>query len=180
MAETEPRWLDDDEKDVWILLQAVFMRVPVALDAQLQRDASLSQFEYQILSGISMTPRRAMRMSTIAQYAEGTLPRLSQAVGRLEKRGYVERSPDPDDGRYTVATLTEAGWAKVVQTAPGHVGKVRELVFDSLTKAQQRQLYEICRRLLDAADPEKPFPGRLFEEIPDDRLRSERRSSPGG
>jgi DNA-binding MarR family transcriptional regulator len=160
------RWLDDDERQVWVLLQATLMRVPVVLDTQLQRDSSLSQFEYQILSGISMTPRRALRMSTIAQYAEGTLPRLSQAVGRLEKRGYVERAPDPGDGRYTLARLTEAGWQKVVEAAPGHVAKVRELVFDTLTKTQQRQLQEICRRLLDAADPDKPFPGDLLKEIP--------------
>jgi DNA-binding MarR family transcriptional regulator len=53
----------------------------------------------------------------LAALAGGSLPRLSQVVGRLEKRGWVQRSPDPANGRYTLAILTEEGWAKVAATA---------------------------------------------------------------
>ena len=66
----------------------------------------------------------------------------------------VRRTPDPVDGRYTLAILTDAGWGKVVATAPGHVEEVRRLVFDPLTKAQQRQLRDIGRRVMRAIDPE--------------------------
>jgi len=86
--------------------------------------------------------------------AEGSLARLSQAVGRLEKRGWVRRMPDPDDGRYTLAVLTDDGWDKVVATAPGHVEEVRRLVFDPLTRAQHRQLREIGQRIMRAIDPD--------------------------
>jgi DNA-binding MarR family transcriptional regulator len=55
-------------------------------------------------------------------------------VSRLEKRGWVRRAPDPDDGRYTLAILTDEGLAKVTQTAPGHVGEVRRLVFGPLNR----------------------------------------------
>lgn len=136
----------------------VFMRLPNALDAQLQRDAGLSHFEYSILAGLSEAPQRTMRMSTLATFAEGSLARLSQAVGRLEKRGWVRRGPDPSDGRYTLAVLTDDGWAKIVASAPGHVERVRTLVFDSLTKAQVRQLHEIGRRITTAIDPDNPCP----------------------
>ncbi|WP_342671185.1 MarR family winged helix-turn-helix transcriptional regulator [Streptomyces chattanoogensis] len=51
------------------------------------------------------TPRR----NPPAAFAQGSLPRLSQVVGRLEKRGWVRRNPDPTDGRYTVAALTDDG-----------------------------------------------------------------------
>jgi DNA-binding MarR family transcriptional regulator len=93
-------------------------------------------------------------MSELAVLAESGLPRLSQVVARLEKRGWITRAPDPTDGRYTLATLTEEGWAKVVDTAPGHVETVRRLVLDPLTKAQLRQLREISRRIMTAIDPE--------------------------
>jgi DNA-binding MarR family transcriptional regulator len=152
-APQEPRWLDPEEQQAWITLASVIMRLPGALDAQLQRDAGLSHFEYLVLSGLSMRPERTMRMSDLAAFAEGSLSRLSQVVGRLEKRGWIRRATDPTDGRYTLATLTDAGWDKVVSSAPGHVEEVRTLVFDSLTKAQQRQLREIGRRIMRAIDP---------------------------
>jgi DNA-binding MarR family transcriptional regulator len=81
-----------------------------------------------------------LRMSVLAMLAEGSLPRLSQVISRLEKRGWVRRTSDPADGRYTLAILTDEGLAKVVETAPGHVEEVRRLLFDPLTKAQARQL----------------------------------------
>jgi hypothetical protein len=66
----------------------------------------------------------------------------------------VRRTPDPADGRYTLATLTGQGQAKVTQAAPGHVQEVRRLVFDPLTKTQSRQLREIGRRITRAIDPD--------------------------
>jgi DNA-binding MarR family transcriptional regulator len=149
----EPRWLDDGEKETWLALVSVLIRLPAALDAQLLRDAGVSHFEYQVLAGLSMAPERTLRMSELAAFAEGSLSRLSQVVGRLERRGWVRRTPDPCDGRYTLAILTDEGWDKVVETAPGHVEAVREYVFDPLTKAQQRQLREIGRRIVRAVDP---------------------------
>jgi DNA-binding MarR family transcriptional regulator len=74
-------------------------------------------------------------------------------VTRLEKRGRVRRDTDPTDGRYTVATLTDEGYEKVVATAPGHVGAVRTYVFDALTRAQVRQVSAIGRRIVGAIDP---------------------------
>ena len=92
-------------------------------------------------------------MSALATQAEGSLPRLSQVVARLEQHGWVRRTPDPRDGRYTLAILTDDGWAKVTEAAPGHVEEVRRLVFAPLTKAQTRQLGEIGRRIMRAIDP---------------------------
>ncbi|MDQ0635777.1 DNA-binding MarR family transcriptional regulator [Arthrobacter pascens] len=150
----EPRWLSSEERQTWLTVVGVMMRLPGALDAQLQRDAGLSHFEYLVLAGLSEAPERTRRMSDLAGFAESGLPRLSQVVGRLEKRGWVRRSPDPSDGRITLATLTEEGWEKVVQTAPGHVEAVRTLVFDPLTKAQVRQLTDIGQRIMRAIDPD--------------------------
>ncbi|MFI9842826.1 MarR family winged helix-turn-helix transcriptional regulator [Nonomuraea sp. NPDC051941] len=149
----EPRWLTAEEMESWLALVTVLIKLPAALDGQLLRDAGISHFEYQVLAGLSMTPERTMRMSDLAVISEGSLSRLSHVVNRLEKRGWVRRTPDPDDGRYTLAILTGEGWEKVVETAPGHVEAVRGFVFDPLTKAQIRQLREIGRRITHAIDP---------------------------
>ena len=47
-----------------------------------------------------------------------------------------------------VAVLTDAGYDKVVATAPGHVEEVRQLVFDRLTREQVEALDAICTAIL--------------------------------
>jgi DNA-binding MarR family transcriptional regulator len=148
----QPRWLDAEEQEEWRALVGLFVRLPAQLDHQLRRDAGISHFEYQVLAILSEAPDRTLRMTALAVSTEGTLPRLSQVVARLQAKGWVRRSSDPADGRCTLATLTPRGMAKLVASAPGHVAAVRTLVFDSLTKTQQHQLGVIARRVVDAID----------------------------
>ncbi|HTU73582.1 MAG TPA: MarR family transcriptional regulator [Trebonia sp.] len=152
-GQAAPRWLDEDERRCWLALMSLLLRLPSALDGQLQRDAEISNFEYQVMAGLSEAPDLTMRISDLAILAGGSLPRMSQVIARLEKRGWVRRTPDPGDGRYTLAILTADGWAKVSSAAPGHVENVRRLIFDPMTKAQPRQLTDIARRILRAIDP---------------------------
>lgn len=149
---TPQRWLDADEQATWLALVRMLIRLPAALDRQLRQDSDVSHFEYQVLASLSEAPERTLRMSVLAELTEGSLPRLSQVVGRMEQRGWVRRCTDATDGRYTLATLTDAGWDKVVQTAPGHVDEVRRLVFDPLTKAQQQHLRAVSGRVCAAVD----------------------------
>ena len=67
----------------------------------------------------------------------------------------MRRSPDPADGRYTLATLTDDGWDKVVEAAPQHVTEVRRAVFDPLTRTQVRQLTTIGQRILRVIVPDE-------------------------
>jgi DNA-binding MarR family transcriptional regulator len=99
-----------------------------------------------------------LRMSVLAATTGSSLPRLSQAVARLEKRGWLSRRPDDEDGRYTLAVLTPAGRRQLEEAAPAHVETVRELVFDRLTANQTRQLGSICQRILDGLPPDDSWP----------------------
>lgn len=149
-----PRWLSPDEHATWLELIGLVVRLPAALDAQLQRDAGVTHFEYQVLAMLSTAPERTLRMRDLAGASNGSLSRLSHVVSRLEKLHWVARRPDPDDGRSTLATLTETGWQKLVATAPGHVEAVRRLVFDPLTAAQVRRMREIGASVNEAVDRE--------------------------
>ncbi|NTW41913.1 MAG: MarR family transcriptional regulator [Cellulomonadaceae bacterium] len=149
----QTRWLDADELRAWVRLQAVVELLPGALDSQLRRDADLSHYEYLLLAMLSEAPDRSLRMSDLAAATNATLPRLSHVVTRLEARGYVTRAPSPDDGRATVASLTEQGWAKVVASAPGHVAAVRHHVLDALTPEQVAQLDAIALAVVRTLDP---------------------------
>lgn len=141
MATSEgPRWFDAGERSSWLALIGVVARLGPALDAQLRRAAGVTFFEYTVLAVLSEAPDHMLRMSELAALAEGSLSRLSQAVARMEATGWVRRMPDPEDGRYTLAILTDDGMGKVAASAPEHVEEVRRLVFDPLAKAQTRQL----------------------------------------
>jgi DNA-binding MarR family transcriptional regulator len=139
----EPRWLSADERAAWMPFASVLFRLPAALDAQLQRDAGISHFEYMVLASLAQAPARTLRMSELAELASGSLSRLSHVVSRLEMRGWVHRQACPSDGRYTNAILTDEGFRKIAEAAPGHVDAVRAFVIDALTGRQLRQLEDI-------------------------------------
>ncbi|WP_328471562.1 MarR family winged helix-turn-helix transcriptional regulator [Actinoplanes sp. NBC_00393] len=151
---TDVPWLSDGERHAWMALTTVLMSLPPAIDAQLKRDAGINFFEYQILSSLSQAADRSVRMSLLAHLAGGSLSRLSHAVSRLERQGWVERrNMDTTEVRCVVAVLTDAGLAMVEQTAPGHVREARRLVFDALTEEQVAQLEKIGHQLIASAAP---------------------------
>jgi DNA-binding MarR family transcriptional regulator len=135
-----PRWLNDDQQQIWQDLLTVVIALPPLLDRQLTRDSGLSNFEYSVLARLSMRDDRTIRLSELAAICNCTLPRLSKVMARFEQQAWVTRRPDPLNGRFTLGTLTDLGMKKVVDSAPGHVERVRQLVFDPLTPEQQGAL----------------------------------------
>jgi DNA-binding MarR family transcriptional regulator len=147
-------WLAAGEMQAWLHLAGVLTALTATIDAQLKRDACVNFFEYSILSGLSVRPGRAMQMAVLAQLANGSQSRLSHAVSRLEKAGWVERRHCPGDTRAVEAVLTDAGMARVAQIAPAHVREVRRTVVDVLSAEELDQLRGACRKLLAVTAPE--------------------------
>jgi DNA-binding MarR family transcriptional regulator len=154
----EPRWLSPDERDAWVSLSWLMLKLAGVFDAQLQRDSGISFFEYLVLGGTSMAPGRRMRMSDLAQFTNGSLSRLSNVVKRLEERGWITREPSAENGRFIEAVLTDAGMTVVEQAAPGHVEAVRRFVFDTLNPEQVSELRDIGRQIADQVDPQHTWP----------------------
>ncbi len=133
-------WLSPEQLLAWRTFSRMMAKLPWALECQLQRSAGLSFVEYHALAMLSEHADHTMRMSELAALTNASLSRLSHLVKRLEQRELVRREPDPDNGRFTNAILTERGYATLVAAAPAHVAGVRELVVDALSPAQLRQL----------------------------------------
>jgi DNA-binding MarR family transcriptional regulator len=146
-------WLTRRELRAWIRLVGILELLPGVLDAQLRRDADVTHFEYYVLAMLSEANGRTLRLSELARLTNATLARLSHVVSRLEDRGLVERFPCPEDRRATNARLTESGWAKVQEAAPGHAANVRHHVVEALTTEQIDQLADIGEALLGRLDP---------------------------
>jgi DNA-binding MarR family transcriptional regulator len=146
------KWLTAAELDSWLSVVRLMTWLPWSIDQQLQRDSNLRMVEYQVLAMLSERPERTMRMSSLAGVTNASLSRLSHLVTRLEARGLVRREPDPADGRFTNAVLTEQGFRTLAEAAPGHVAHVRSLVIDVLSPEQLRRLGQAADRIVSRID----------------------------
>ncbi|MCD9903793.1 MarR family transcriptional regulator [Streptomyces sp. SID5594] len=148
------RWLTDEEQRVWRAYLHATTLLEDHLDRQLQRDAGMPHIYYGLLVQLSQAPRRRMRMTELARNVKITRSRLSHAIARLEKNGWVRREECPSDKRGQNAVLTDDGYAMLGRSAPGHVDAVRQALFDRLTPEQVRSLGDIMRVLASGLEPE--------------------------
>ncbi|MFC7448936.1 MarR family winged helix-turn-helix transcriptional regulator [Rhodococcus daqingensis] len=145
------RWLSEDQQRAWRELVNVMTRMPAALDTQLQRDSGLTHFEYFVLSALSEEPKRSLQLSALANAANASLSRLSHVVTKLEKVGWVRRESIVG-ARGSLAVLTDTGYQKVVEAAPGHVQTVQALLFDGLDEGQVRELLTLGTAMVAQLD----------------------------
>ncbi|MFD9242594.1 MarR family winged helix-turn-helix transcriptional regulator [Streptomyces sp. NPDC059556] len=150
---TEPRWLTDEEQHVWRAYLHATTLLEDHLDRQLQRDAGMPHIYYGLLVQLSQAPRRRLRMTELAKSAKITRSRLSHAIARLEKSGWVGRENCPSDKRGQFARLTDEGMEVLRQNAPGHVAAVRQALFDRLSPDQVKQLGAIMRVMAEGLEP---------------------------
>lgn len=152
--------LTAEQLDAWFSVMALMETLPGAIDLQLKRDAGVNLFEYTVLAMLSEESDRSLPMSVLAGICFGSLSRLSHAVGRLERRGWVRKEVGSGRQPNTVV-LTDEGFDAIARVAGLHRAHVRQLVVDPLTDAELAALTSISRKMLAAADPEV---ARLVEE----------------
>lgn len=149
------RWLSAEEQRVWRAYLHATTLLEDHLDRQLQRDAGMPHIYYGLLVGLAEAPDRRLRMTELAMRSKITRSRLSHAVARLEKSGWVRREDCPSDKRGQFAVLTDAGAEVLRRTAPGHVSAVRQALFDRLTPEQRKALGEIMTIVAEGLQPDE-------------------------
>lgn len=144
----EDPWLTDEQQRVWRTFLRMWGELDDRIERDVQRTGEMPHAYYLILAMLSEAPDRALRMNQLAATVRSSQSRVSHAVSRLEEAGWVRRGPSPDDRRGQVAHLTDAGYERLVQIAPGHAETVRSIVFDPLSPEQLRAFDDICRTIL--------------------------------
>ena len=92
------------------------------------------------------------RVTELAELAQVSKPTVVYLVNDLERLGYVERVPDPSDGRAKLVRLTERGLR--AQRAGTEIVHQIEQDWGELLGAQDfAALHELLRRLHDALWP---------------------------
>lgn len=150
--------LNAQEASTWALVWAFHTGLPGSLDTQLKRDANLTYFEFQALAAIKEATNGSIRMSELAETTGMSLSHLSRVITRLEKKEFVSRVPDPQDGRATFAEITDEGRAALDKALPGHVGALRRILFDNLEPDEQEVLDSVLRRVSTALSEEDAAP----------------------
>ncbi|MCT1710989.1 MULTISPECIES: MarR family winged helix-turn-helix transcriptional regulator [Dietzia] len=145
---SQTRWLSDDEQRMWRRYRDANQLLELAMERQLQRDASMSQSDYSVLVSLSEGSEQGLRARELGAALGWDRSRVSHQVRRMEGRGLVAKGECPEDGRGTVVTLTEAGAQAIAAVAPKHVEKVRELFIDELTPEEVGMLTDIFERVV--------------------------------
>jgi DNA-binding MarR family transcriptional regulator len=89
---------------------------------------------------------RGTRVSVLAERAQITKQSMAELVEHLERRGYVERIPDPDDRRAKLVRATEKG-DELYGIARKFVAEVEGEWTQLLGKGKMRQLKKLLEEL---------------------------------
>ena len=143
------RWLTEEELASWFPLAGVMLKLGPALDSQLQRDSDMTHFDYLCLAMLSEEPDWTSTMSALAARTNASLSRLSHVISKLERRGWVSRCRSEVSRRVTNVTMSEQGYAVLVEAAPGHVETVRSLVYDGLSAEDVTNLHKLMAHILE-------------------------------
>lgn len=148
------RWLTDEEQVSWRAYLRASRELVVAFDRDLQ-EVGISLPEYELMSMLSEAPESQMRMSALAALIVQSRSRVTHTAARLERRGWVRRTPAPDDGRGVLLRLTEGGRAALAGFAVAHISSVRRHLIDVLSADQFADLGATMQVVRDAyaADP---------------------------
>ena len=140
-------WLDDEQQRVWRLYLRVVRDTQECIEGQMQRQGGVPAAYYLILAMLSEAPDRRLRMNQLSDVLNSSQSRTSHAVARLEEQGLVRRVKAPHDGRGQIAELTDSGWSRLQELAPGHARTVRQAMFDALDSNDLAALHRILDKI---------------------------------
>lgn len=146
---TDATGTDPEEWALWRAFLVSHARVTRLIDAQLQRDAGLTQGEYATITAILEAPARHMRIGEIADALGWEKSRASHLVGRMEKRGLVERGLCADDARAIEIAVTPEGRRKQLGAIRGHVAEVRRLFLEQISPEERPIVTDALTRVRD-------------------------------
>lgn len=138
-----PRSLTPTQLAAYLAFTEVGSLLRPAVETQLKDAGGLSYVQFQLLARLNDAPDGTLRMTDLADGVVYSRSGLTYQATLLEQRGYVTRSPSPEDERSTVVALTGAGRDVLAAVLPGHIETVHRLLFAPLSEADAADLARI-------------------------------------
>lgn len=135
-------WLDDEEKTLWRDFIALQGRLHLEIQRDLKANSGLTEPEFEVLVNLSEADE-PLRMTALAEALQWERSRLSHQATRMEKRGLVQRTSCPTDGRGAFLAVTDDGMREIERAAPHHVATVRRAFLDRLDERDKRDLARV-------------------------------------
>lgn len=143
---------DRDPVAAWQAVLRAQNRALRAIEQDLHDQKLIPLSWYDVLLELNAAPGRQLRMQDLAARVVLSRTRVSRLVSELERVGYIERVPDPDDGRATLARITAEGRAARRNAAPVYLAGIDKHFNRHLTAAQQDAVAKGLQRVVDAHD----------------------------
>ena len=125
---------DGGDSDFRRMIYDIFT-MSVNFDRIRERMASalgLSGIQYHILMVVAeLSADMTVTVSAIADRLHTSGAYVTMETKKLMRRGFLEKRPNPDDGRSVIITLTEEGCAAIDAFAP-HLQAINDELFDGV------------------------------------------------
>jgi DNA-binding MarR family transcriptional regulator len=92
------------------------------------------------------------RLSDLANWSNMSLSSMAELVDDLERLGYLERRPDPADGRAKLGCLTDTGWG-AIRTGRRIIEQIETDWGKRLGEPRFQELCQALQALIDELDP---------------------------
>lgn len=112
--------------DAWVSLLQAHATLLRRLESDLERETGLALADFDVLAQLASAGGE-MRMTELAARALISRSGMTRRVTRLVDEGLVGRANADADGRGVVVTLTDAGLARLAETAPVHARGISKL-----------------------------------------------------
>src|SRR5213592_4565536 len=112
--------------EAWASLLRAHAALMRRLDTDLKGETGLALADFDVLAQLAEA-HGELRMTELADRALISRSGMSRRVARLANEGLVRRDKAGTDGRGVVVALTEAGIARLAQTAPVHARGISKL-----------------------------------------------------
>ena len=112
--------------EAWRSLLRAHATLMRRLDRDLEGETGLALADFDVLAQLAEA-HGELRMTELADRALISRSGMSRRVARLAAQGLVRRDKAGTDGRGVVVALTEAGIARLAETAPVHARGISKL-----------------------------------------------------
>jgi DNA-binding MarR family transcriptional regulator len=106
---------------------------------------------YDVILELNAAPDGQLRQRDLARKVVLTRSGISRLIDRLEAAGLVSGTPNPEDRRGDLVTLTDAGRAALRRTWPAYAQGIRDHFTHYLTITEADILTDALERVRDAA-----------------------------
>jgi len=110
----------------WVSLLEAHATLVRRLESDLERETGLALADFDVLAQLARAGGE-LRMTELAARALISRSGMTRRVARLVDEGLVRRADADADGRGVVVALTDAGVARLSETAPVHARGISKL-----------------------------------------------------